>query len=100
MQLAAEHTHEQRCLAGCTKIRKSTGAFAQALYVEAISNPTLVVADLPRLAQIAHGHVSVRAVHDQLIADASPCSSYIRHLATCVLPDGHGCVSGWQFSRQ
>ena len=33
-------------------------ALRQAVYVEAISNPTLVVADLPRLAEVAHTHVS------------------------------------------
>jgi cystathionine beta-lyase/cystathionine gamma-synthase len=38
----------------------------QVIYTEAVSNPTLVLADLPAIAEIAHSRVG-------------PCAYYIEH---------------------
>ena len=64
------------------EVERALAAGARLLYVETMSNPTLRVADIPRLADLAHGHGA------QLVVDNTFCPlivSPIQHGADVVV---------------
>ncbi|MCA9729664.1 MAG: aminotransferase class I/II-fold pyridoxal phosphate-dependent enzyme, partial [Candidatus Eisenbacteria bacterium] len=54
-------------IANLQEVREACRESTRALYVETLSNPTLVLADIPRLAEIAHG-CGARLVVDNTFA--------------------------------
>jgi len=68
------------------------------LYVESLSNPTLVVADIPRLADLAHSHGAVLAVDNTFspvfLSPAQLGADVVIHSLTKFINGASDCIAG------